>query len=71
MAQALGYNRSNSPNEDSQRRTFWVLYFMEKVSCFTTGKVSVFHLFTQFFRCLVDKGFRFYKTPTLAVPFRT
>ncbi|KAJ5701888.1 hypothetical protein N7488_009436 [Penicillium malachiteum] len=42
MAQGLGYNRSNGPHEVSQRRTFWVLYFMEKVSCFTTGKVSVF-----------------------------
>ncbi|KAJ5703602.1 hypothetical protein N7493_011527 [Penicillium malachiteum] len=42
MAQGLGYNRSNGPHEVSQRRTFWVLYFMEKVSCFITGKVSVF-----------------------------
>ncbi|KAJ9491945.1 hypothetical protein VN97_g1328 [Penicillium thymicola] len=41
MAQSLGYNRSNGPYEDMQRRTFWVLYFMEKVSCFITGKVSV------------------------------
>lgn len=41
MAQDLGYNRSNGAHEVSQRRTFWVLYFMEKVSCFTTGKVSV------------------------------
>ncbi|KAJ5960261.1 uncharacterized protein N7479_007411 [Penicillium vulpinum] len=41
MAQGLGYNRSNGPHEDTQRRTFWVLYFMEKVSCFITGKVSV------------------------------
>ncbi|KAJ5663312.1 hypothetical protein N7507_004043 [Penicillium longicatenatum] len=41
MAQGLGYNRSNSLNEESHRRTFWVLYFMEKVSCFMTGKVSV------------------------------
>ncbi|KAJ5202180.1 hypothetical protein N7449_004259 [Penicillium cf. viridicatum] len=41
MAQGLGYNRSNGPHEGAQRCTFWVLYFMEKVSCFTTGKVSV------------------------------
>ncbi|KAJ5903501.1 hypothetical protein N7504_005884 [Penicillium tannophilum] len=41
MAQGLGYNKSNSPGEESHRRTFWVLYFMEKVSCFITGKVSV------------------------------
>ncbi|CAI7655387.1 unnamed protein product [Penicillium pancosmium] len=41
MAQDLGYNRSNGAHEVLQRRTFWVLYFMEKVSCFTTGKVSV------------------------------
>lgn len=41
MAQGLGYNRSNSLGEESHRRTFWVLYFMEKVSCFITGKVSV------------------------------
>jgi hypothetical protein len=41
MAQDLGYNRSNGAQEVLQRRTFWVLYFMEKVSCFTTGKASV------------------------------
>lgn len=41
MAQGLSYNRSNGTQEVSQRRTFWVLYFMEKVSCFTTEKVSV------------------------------
>ncbi|EKV12255.1 hypothetical protein PDIG_45800 [Penicillium digitatum PHI26] len=41
MAQGLGYNRSNGPHEGTQRRTFWVLYFMEKVSCFITGRGSV------------------------------
>ncbi|PWY86649.1 fungal-specific transcription factor [Aspergillus heteromorphus CBS 117.55] len=41
MAQGLGFNRSNSPQEGPCRRTFWVLYFMEKTSCFTTGKVSI------------------------------
>ncbi|KGO65939.1 Transcription factor, fungi [Penicillium italicum] len=41
MAQTLGYNRSNGPHENTQRRTFWILYYMEKVSCFITGKVSV------------------------------
>ncbi|PYH88727.1 hypothetical protein BO71DRAFT_364845 [Aspergillus ellipticus CBS 707.79] len=41
MAQGLGYNRSNSPQEGPCRRTFWVLYFMEKTSCFATGKVSI------------------------------
>jgi hypothetical protein len=42
MAQGLGYNKSNGIGEESHRRTFWVLYFMEKVSCFITGKVSVY-----------------------------
>ena len=41
MAQGLGYHRSNSPQEGPCRRTFWVLYFMEKTSCFATGKTSV------------------------------
>ncbi|PYI03995.1 fungal-specific transcription factor [Aspergillus sclerotiicarbonarius CBS 121057] len=41
MAQGLGYHRSNSPQEGQCRRTFWVLYFMEKTSCFATGKTSV------------------------------
>ncbi|GKZ26322.1 hypothetical protein AbraIFM66951_002246 [Aspergillus brasiliensis] len=41
MAQGLGYHRSNSPQEGPCRRTFWVLYYMEKTSCFATGKTSV------------------------------
>lgn len=41
MAQGLGYNRGNGLHESAHRRTFWVLYFMEKVSCFITGKISV------------------------------
>ncbi|GJP94091.1 fungal-specific transcription factor [Aspergillus niger] len=41
MAQGLGYHRSNSAQEGPCRRTFWVLYYMEKTSCFATGKTSV------------------------------
>ncbi|TPR05798.1 Arrestin (or S-antigen), N-terminal domain family protein [Aspergillus niger] len=41
MAQGLGYHRSNSAQEEPCRRTFWVLYYMEKTSCFATGKTSV------------------------------
>jgi len=59
MAQGLGYNRSNSLGEESQRRTFWVLYFMEKVSCFITGKVSVNISLHSSVACLltIDPGF--------------
>ncbi|PYH42889.1 fungal specific transcription factor domain-containing protein [Aspergillus saccharolyticus JOP 1030-1] len=41
MAQGLGYQRSNSVQETSHRRTFWVLYFLEKTSCFGTSRNSV------------------------------
>ncbi|KAL2816047.1 fungal-specific transcription factor domain-containing protein [Aspergillus cavernicola] len=39
MAQSLGINRGTSALETSSARTFWVLYYMEKTSCFTAGKV--------------------------------
>ncbi|KAL4942604.1 fungal-specific transcription factor domain-containing protein [Aspergillus oleicola] len=40
MAQNIGINRFTSSSPDSpSTRTFWVLYYMEKTSCFVTGKV--------------------------------
>ncbi|KAL4882944.1 fungal-specific transcription factor domain-containing protein [Aspergillus karnatakaensis] len=39
MAQSLGINRFMPSIESSSTRTFWVLYYMEKTSCFMTGKV--------------------------------
>ncbi|KAL4795096.1 fungal-specific transcription factor domain-containing protein [Aspergillus venezuelensis] len=40
MAQNIGINRLTSSSPDSSStRTFWVLYYMEKTSCFVTGKV--------------------------------
>ncbi|KAF7587764.1 hypothetical protein BBP40_006724 [Aspergillus hancockii] len=39
MAQRLGLNRSSPSPAD--HRTFWVLYYMEKSSCFATGKIPV------------------------------
>ncbi|KAL4953661.1 fungal-specific transcription factor domain-containing protein [Aspergillus filifer] len=40
MAQNIGINRLTSSSPDnSSTRTFWVLYYMEKTSCFVTGKV--------------------------------
>ncbi|KAL4971104.1 Zn(II)2Cys6 transcription factor [Aspergillus stella-maris] len=40
MAQNIGINRLTSSSPDSSStRTFWVLYCMEKTSCFVTGKV--------------------------------
>ncbi|RAH43489.1 fungal specific transcription factor domain-containing protein [Aspergillus brunneoviolaceus CBS 621.78] len=41
MAQALGYHRSNGVQETAHRRTFWVLYYLEKTSCFGTARNSV------------------------------
>ncbi|CEN60961.1 hypothetical protein ASPCAL07632 [Aspergillus calidoustus] len=39
LAQHLGINRITSASDSSSTRTFWVLFYMEKTSCFTTGKV--------------------------------
>ncbi|KAL4812201.1 fungal-specific transcription factor domain-containing protein [Aspergillus spinulosporus] len=39
MAQSLGLNRSTSASESASARTFWVLYYMEKTSCFVAGRV--------------------------------
>ncbi|KAL3451430.1 fungal-specific transcription factor domain-containing protein [Aspergillus insuetus] len=39
LAQHLGINRLTSASDSVSTRTFWVLYYMEKISCFTTGKV--------------------------------
>ncbi|KAE8376598.1 hypothetical protein BDV26DRAFT_265197 [Aspergillus bertholletiae] len=41
MAQGLSYQRSNGAQETSHRRTFWVLYYLEKASCFGTARNSV------------------------------
>lgn len=41
MAQSLGYNRATASSDKSIQRTFWVLYCMEKTTCFYTGKTSV------------------------------
>ncbi|KAL4903559.1 fungal-specific transcription factor domain-containing protein [Aspergillus multicolor] len=38
LAQSLGINRLG-PASDTAARTFWVLYYMEKTSCFASGKV--------------------------------
>ncbi|KAL1964787.1 hypothetical protein VTN77DRAFT_6654 [Rasamsonia byssochlamydoides] len=42
MAQSLGYNRaiSMSENEEACHRTFWVIYTLEKTTCFFTGRTS-------------------------------
>ncbi|KAJ0419755.1 hypothetical protein BJY00DRAFT_285476 [Aspergillus carlsbadensis] len=39
LAQHLGINRLTSASDAVSTRTFWTLYYMEKTSCFTTGKV--------------------------------
>ncbi|KAL2848369.1 hypothetical protein BJY01DRAFT_211920 [Aspergillus pseudoustus] len=39
LAQNLGLNRLTSSSDRSSIRTFWVLYYMEKTSCFTTRNV--------------------------------
>ncbi|KAL2794581.1 fungal-specific transcription factor domain-containing protein [Aspergillus keveii] len=39
LAQHLGISRLTSASDNASTRTFWVLYYMEKISCFTTGKV--------------------------------
>ncbi|KKA16524.1 Fungal specific transcription factor [Rasamsonia emersonii CBS 393.64] len=41
MAQNNGYNKATGPNDSICHRTFWVLYTLEKISCFTTGRTSV------------------------------
>lgn len=41
MAQNLGINRSTAAMDQLSTRVFWVLYYMEKTSCFVTGKVPV------------------------------
>ncbi|KAK1149842.1 hypothetical protein N8T08_003398 [Aspergillus melleus] len=41
MAQNLGLNRATSSSEGPSDRTFWVLYHMEKTSCFLTGRVPI------------------------------
>ncbi|OJD30283.1 fungal specific transcription factor domain containing protein [Diplodia corticola] len=41
MAQSLGYNRTTGSSAASTQRTFWVLYCMEKTTCFYTGKTSL------------------------------
>ncbi|KAL1636658.1 hypothetical protein SLS58_009712 [Diplodia intermedia] len=41
MAQSLGYNRATGSSATAIQRTFWVLYCMEKTTCFYTGKTSL------------------------------
>lgn len=44
IAQALGINRAiyEDTNTDECRRTFWVIYILEKTQCFACGRDSVF-----------------------------
>ncbi|KAL1961697.1 hypothetical protein VTN77DRAFT_1301 [Rasamsonia byssochlamydoides] len=41
MAQNMGYNKATGPNDSVCHRTFWVVYSLEKTSCFITGRTSV------------------------------
>ncbi|KAI9834090.1 MAG: hypothetical protein M1819_003375 [Sarea resinae] len=41
MAQALGYHRVTGSSEGVCHRTFWVLYSLEKTTCFHAGRSSV------------------------------
>lgn len=43
MAQNMGYNKATGPNDSICYRTFWVIYSLEKTSCFITGRTSVRH----------------------------
>ncbi|GME45179.1 hypothetical protein K432DRAFT_382648 [Neofusicoccum parvum] len=40
-AQAFGYNKATTSPNDARSRTFWVLYCLEKMISFNTGKSSV------------------------------
>ncbi|KAH8695318.1 fungal-specific transcription factor domain-containing protein [Talaromyces proteolyticus] len=44
LSQSMGYNKITStipnPNENERRRVFWVVYCLEKSSCFITGRAS-------------------------------
>ncbi|PLB48515.1 hypothetical protein P170DRAFT_511072 [Aspergillus steynii IBT 23096] len=40
MAQNMGYNRNRGSKDNLSHRVFWVLYCLDKTSCFVTGRTS-------------------------------
>ncbi|KAI9039795.1 fungal specific transcription factor domain-containing protein [Aspergillus affinis] len=40
MAQNMGYNRNRGLKDNLSHRVFWVLYCLDKTSCFVTGRTS-------------------------------